>query len=48
MQAESHGSQWDIIMNVLINSDKYMDKNSYAFSSEMASFDFFNKNPDVR
>ncbi|XP_031622222.1 SET and MYND domain-containing protein 4-like [Contarinia nasturtii] len=44
---EINGSQWDIMMNVLIDSGKYLDKNAYAFSDEMGTVDFLNQNPDV-
>lgn len=48
MQTENHGSQWDIMMNVLIDSGKYLDKKAYRFTGEISTIDFLNQNPGLR
>lgn len=49
MQSENPiGSQWDIMMNVLIDSGKYVDKQSYRFSGELETIDFLNQNSALR
>lgn len=48
MQNENHGSQWDIMMNVLIDSGKYLNKDAYQFSSEISTIDYLNDTAELR
>lgn len=45
---ENHGSQWDIIMNVVVDSEKYFNKNEFRFTDEISTIDFINKSPELR
>lgn len=46
--AENHGSQWDIMMNVIVDSGKYLNKNAFQFTDEISTFDYMNTNPELR
>lgn len=41
------GSQWDGIMNVVVDSGKYLDKNAFRFMDEISTVDFINQSPDL-
>lgn len=47
MQAEKRGSQWDIIMNVIIDSGKFLNKSDYTYSDEFSTIDFLNRKDDI-
>lgn len=48
MQSEN-GSQWDIMMDIIIDSGKYLvDKQAYEYRSESQTIDFLNRTAELR
>lgn len=43
----SRGSQWDILMNAIIDSGKFLNKKDFSFSGEFQSIDFLNRKEDI-
>lgn len=48
MQAENRGSQWDVIMNIIIDSGNFFNKKDYTYSDEFSTIDFLNRKDDIQ
>lgn len=48
MQAEKRGSQWDVMMNIIIDSEKFLNKSDYSYSTEFSTIDFLNRKDDIQ
>lgn len=44
---ENIGSQWDMIMNVLVDSGKYIDTKKFHFVDELTAVDFLQSTPSL-
>lgn len=42
------GSQWDAMMNILIDGGQYVDKSAFRFSDEISAVDLMNQTPEMR
>lgn len=47
MQGENQGSQWDIMMNVIVDSGKFLNKSDYRFSGECSTIEYLNKTEEI-
>lgn len=48
MQSEKRGSQWDIMMNIIVDSGKFFNKSVYTYSDEFSTIDFLNSKDDIQ
>lgn len=48
MSESLQGSQWDTLMSVLINGQRYIPLENYKFQNEVTTLDFIGTNPNVR
>lgn len=48
MQAEKRGSQWDVMMNIIIDSGKFLNKSDYTYSNEFSTIDLLNHKDDIQ
>lgn len=48
MQADKRGSQWDVMMSIIIDSGKFFNKSDYSYSDEFSTIDFLNRKDDIK
>lgn len=48
MQEQQTGSQWDIIMTVLIEGKKYINIPSYRYRDELSTIGYLDQSSNVR
>lgn len=48
MDEGNSGSQWDIMMTLLLEGKQYMNVDAYQYRSELSTVEFLNQSPLVK